>query len=43
MSAENEPAVKRNEAILNDLSDGLHTIEANDKISDNYKYPAALI
>ena len=43
MHAENEPLMKRYKAILNDLLDELYTIETNDKISDNCKYPLALI
>ena len=43
MYPENEPAVKNNEAILNDLSGKLYTIEANNKIPDNCKYPLTLI
>ena len=38
-----ELAMKRNEAVLNDSPGDLHTVEANDKILDNYKYPVALI
>ena len=41
--AENEPAMKRNEAVLNDLPDQLYTIEANYKIPENCKYPLVLI
>ena len=40
MYSENEPAMKRNEAVLNKLPDEL---EAKDKIQDNYKYPLKLI
>ena len=43
MIAENEPAIKRNEAVLSDLPGELYTIEASDKIPDNCKYPLALI
>ena len=43
MYAENEPAMKRNEAVLNDLPGELYTIEANDKVADNCKYPLATI
>ena len=43
MYAESEPAMKRNEAILNELPGELYTIVANDKIPDNCKYPLALI
>ena len=32
MYAENEPAMKRNEAVLNDFPGQLCAIEANDKI-----------
>ena len=39
MYAENKPVMKRNEAVLNELSDELYIIEANDKIPDNCKYP----
>ena len=40
---EKEPAMERNEAILNYLPSDLYTIDANDKIPDNCKYPLALI
>ena len=43
MYAENDPAMKRNEAVLNELPGQLYTIEANDKIPDNCKYPLVLI
>ena len=43
MYAENETAVKRNEAVLKSLPGDLYATEANDKISDNCKYPAALL
>ena len=43
MHAENEPAMKRNEAVLNDLSGQLYTIEPNHKIPGNCKYLLALI
>ena len=42
MSTENEPTMKRNLAVLN-LPGGLHTVEGNDKIPDNCKYPLATI
>ena len=42
MSTENEPAMKRNLAVLN-LPGDLHTMEGNDKIPDNCKYPLATI
>ena len=35
--------MERHEAVLNELPDELYTIEANDKILDNCKYPLALI
>ena len=35
--AKNEPFMKRNDAVLNDLSDDLHTVGADDK------YPMATI
>ena len=35
--------MKWNEAVLNELPGELYTIEANDKIQDNFKYPSALI
>ena len=43
MYAENEPAIKRNDAILNDLPGELYAIESDDKIPDNRKYPLAAI
>ena len=43
MYPENEPAMKRNVGILNDSPGKLCTIKATDKISDNRKYPLALI
>ena len=43
MYAENEPAMKRNEAVLNEFPGELYIIEANDKILDNCKYQLALI
>ena len=43
MHAENEPAMKRNEAVLNELSGELYTREANDEIPDNCKYSLVLI
>ena len=42
MYAENEPAMERNEAVLNDLPGEIYTIEANNKIPDNFKHPLAL-
>ena len=35
MRADNEPAIKRNDVLLNYLPGELCTIEADDKISDN--------
>ena len=35
--------MKWNEVVLNELPGELYTIEANDKIQDNFKYPSALI
>ena len=43
MYAENEPAMKRNQAVLNDLPGELYAIEANDKFPDNIKYSLVLI
>ena len=43
MYAENEPAIKRNDAILNDLPGELYAIEPDGKIPDNCKYPLAAI
>ena len=43
MYAENEPAIKRNEAVLNELPCELYTKDANDKISFNCKYSLTLI
>ena len=43
MYTENEPATKKNEAVLNDLPGELYVIKANDKIPDDCKYPFALI
>ena len=41
MYEEDEPAIKRNDAVLNDLPGELYTIESDDKILDNCKYPLA--
>ena len=38
MYAENEPAMKRHEPVLNNLPGQLSTIEANDKILDNFHW-----
>ena len=35
--AENEPAMKRNKAVLNEFPGEMYIIEANDKIPDNCK------
>ena len=43
MYTENEPAMERNDAVLNDLPDELYKIESHDKIPDNCKYPLATI
>ena len=43
MYAENEPALKRNKAVLNELPGEPYIIEAKDKIPDNCKYPVVLI
>ena len=43
MYAENEPAMKRNESVLNELPGKLYTIEANGKIPGNFKCPLELI
>ena len=43
MYAKNEPGMKRKEAALNEFSGELYTIEANDTIPDNCKYPLPLI
>ena len=42
MYTENGPAMKRNEVILNELPGELYTIEANDEIPDDCKYPLVL-
>ena len=43
MYAENEPAMKRNDAVLNDLPYKLYTKDPHEKIPDNCKYPFATI
>ena len=43
MDVENEPFMKMNAAVLNDLPGELYIIKANDKISDSFKYLLALI
>ena len=42
MYSENEPALKRNEAVSNNLPGELCTIKADEKIPDNCKYPLTL-
>ena len=39
----NEPAMKRNEAVLNNLPVELYTVGAKNKIPDNCKYLLTLI
>ena len=39
---ENEPAMKRNEPVLNELPGEHYTIEPKDKVPDNFKYPLVL-
>ena len=43
MYPQNEPAMDRNETVLNNLLGELYNIEASDKILNNCKYPLALI
>ena len=43
MYEENEPAMKKNKVVLNNLPGELYTIQANGKVSDDCKYPLALI
>ena len=43
MYAENEPAMGRNDTVLNDLPGELYTIEAHSKITDNCKHPLTTI
>ena len=43
MFAENESAMKRNYAVLNDLPGEHYTIQAHDKIADKCKYPLGTI
>lgn len=43
MNADNEPAMKSTEAVLNDLPGELYAIKAYDKIPVNCNYPLALI
>ena len=41
--AENEPAMKRNDVVLNELVGELYIKETHEKIPDNCKYPLATI
>ena len=43
MYAENETAIGRNKAVLNNFRGELYTIEVDDKNPDNCKYPLAMI
>ena len=43
MYPENERAIGRNVAVLHNLPGELYTIEADNKMLDNYKYPLAMI
>ena len=43
MYSENESAIKKNNIVLNDLPSEFYIIEANNKISDNCKYPLTTI
>ena len=43
MYEENKPAIGRNEAVLNNLPGENYTVEADDKILDNCKYPLPMI
>ena len=43
MYVENEPTMKRNEVVLNNLTGELYTTKTNDKIPNNCKYPLAFI
>ena len=38
---QNKSAMKRNETVLKDLTGELYTEEANETLSDSYKYPLA--
>ena len=42
MYVENEPAMKKNDAALNDLFGELYTTQADDKIPDNYIWPLGI-
>ena len=41
--AEDKPAIKSNDVVLNYLPGEIYTIEAHDKIPDNCKYPLVII
>ena len=43
MYVENEPTMKRNEVVVNDLPGENYTIKANGKTPGNSKYPLSLI
>ena len=43
MYGENELVIGRIKAVLNNLPDEFYTIDADDKIPDNFKYPLAMI
>ena len=43
MYAKSEPAMKRSNAVLNNLPNELYTMEVGDKISGNCKYPLSII
>ena len=43
MYAEHEPAIGRNEVVLDNLPGEIYTREVGDKITDNCKYPLAMI
>ena len=43
MHAENEPAMERNEAVLNDLPGELYAVLADDKVPDNCKNSLTMI
>ena len=43
MYAENEPVTKRNDAVLNDLPGEVYTVDVDDEIPGNFKYPLVTI
>ena len=43
MYSENAPAVLRNKTILNNLRDEFYSIEANEKVPDDCRYPFSVI